>query len=70
MLFFKVNDKVTKLVINEKNNNLKRLIASGELQKYPKRKGLLHFQCITICLETMMERLQKKLFEEGLKHRP
>lgn len=69
MLFFKVNDKVTKLVINEKNNNLKRLIASGELQKYPKRKRLLQFQCSTICLETT-ERLQKKLLEEGLKHRP
>lgn len=46
-------DKVTKLVTNEWNNNLKRFIASGELQKHPKRKGLLQFQWITVCLETM-----------------
>lgn len=36
-------DEVIKLVINEWNSNLKRLIASGEIQKYPKRKGLLQF---------------------------
>lgn len=62
-------DRVTKRVINEWNSNLNRLIASGELQKYPKRKGLLQFWFVTVCLETTMECLQKQLFV-GLKHRP
>lgn len=53
-IFQREYDKVTKLVINESKNNLKIFTASGECQKHPMKRGLLHFQWGIVCLKTMV----------------